>query len=306
MTTHRMHHEPLALTGHRAAEWYVLKLPEALRDVSVKELAGILPLPAKIADKLLRDDGIVKQRDRLNLRLFPYEEPEFVAEWTALNILYEDDFALVVNKPAGLGVHPDSRGGTGTLANQVAAYYLGTGQGCRVRHIHRLDKDTTGAVLYAKNEFAHAVFDQEMREKKIERIYAAVVEGIVAQDQGTIDRPIGRDRHHPKRRRVSRTGAHAVTHYEVIERYRDHTLLRLRLETGRTHQIRVHLSSLGHPLAGDTLYGGRQIRIARQALHGEQLLFTHPWTGERLTVTAPLPEDLKQLIADLKAMGSRT
>jgi len=291
---------PLSVNGRKNAEWFVIKLPDAYKDAPVAQFLRRLPVPPKLADKLLAERGVVKQRDKLSLRLFPEESPEFVAQWSDLNILYEDEFTLVVNKPAGLEIYPSSKGQTGTLANHVAAYYESTGQACRVRHIHRLDKETTGPVIYAKNELAHYIYDRDMREKKIERIYLAVVEGILDKRKGTIDQPIGKDRHHSTRRRVSPTGERAVTHYEVLETYADHTLVRLRLETGRTHQIRVHMSAIGHPLAGDGMYGGKRTWISRQALHGEQLLFNHAWTGKRVAVNAPLPDDMRELLEKLR------
>jgi len=291
---------PLAVSGRRNAEWFVIKLPDAYKDAPVGQILRRLPIPPKIADKLMSERGVVKQRDKLSLRLFPDESPEFAAQWSELNILYEDEFTLVVNKPAGLEIYPSSKGQTGTLANHVAAYYESMGQACRVRHIHRLDKETTGPVLYAKNELAHYIYDRDMREKNIERIYLAVVEGILDKSKGRIDQPIGKDRHHSTRRRVSPTGERAVTHYEVVETFDAHTLVRLRLETGRTHQIRVHMSAIGHPLAGDGMYGGKRTWINRQALHGEQLIFNHAWTGKRITVNAPLPDDMRELLEQLR------
>jgi 23S rRNA pseudouridine1911/1915/1917 synthase len=253
--------------------------------------------------KELQQNGDMKQGGgKLRLRLFPEAEYGFVPEWTALDVLYEDDFVLVVNKPARMPVHPVDRRGTGSLANAVAAYYASTGQAVAVRHIHRLDADTTGPVLYAKNALAQTLLDQAMREKRIERVYLAVVHGVPAHERGTIDAPIGRDRHHAGRRRVSPTGEPAITHYETVRTWpnRNASMLRLRLETGRTHQIRVHLSHIGLPLFGDTMYGGkRSRRIQRQALHGESLSFPHPWTREMMRVAAPLPGDLDALTADL-------
>lgn len=259
-----------------------------------------LPVPTKVAGRLIAAGGVQRQGKLLRLRLFPEERPEFEAEWMELNILHEDEFTLVVNKPAGLEVHPSVKGQRDTLAHKVASYYELTNQPCRVRHIHRLDKDTTGPVLYAKNELAHYVFDAAMRDKRIERIYVALAEGVFEKDKGVIDAPIGQDRHHSTRRRVSETGEPAVTRYEVVERFADHTLVRLRLETGRTHQIRVHLSHIGHPIAGDGLYGGHRPLMQRQALHGELLVWTHPWTGEPMTAKAPLPDDFAQALRTLR------
>ena len=274
--------------------------PDALAAVPLNALLRLLPIPPKIEGKLIATGGVFRQGKQLRLRLFPEERAEFEAEWMELNILYEDDFTLVVNKPPGLEVHPSERGQRNTLAHKVASYYEMTDQRCRIRHIHRLDKDTTGPVLYAKNELAHYVFDAAMREKRIERMYIALAEGVIEQDSGVIDAPIGQDRHHPTRRRVSHTGEPAVTRYEVVERFADHTLVRLRLETGRTHQIRVHLSHIGHPIAGDGLYGGHRPLMQRQALHGEFLIWPHPWTGEAMKVKAPLPDDFAAALRALR------
>ena len=288
-------------TAKRKGEWLELRLPEPLVGAPLTGVMRQLPIPQKLAGRLIATKGVLRQGKQLRLRLFPQERPEFEPEWMELNILYEDDFALVVNKPPGMEVHPSVKGQRGTLAHAVAAYYEMTGQACRVRHIHRLDKDTTGPVLYAKNELAHFVFDMAMREKRIERIYVALAEGVIKEKKGVIDAPIGQDRHHSTRRRVSETGEKAVTRYEVIERFADHTYVRLRLETGRTHQIRVHLSHLGHPIAGDGLYGGHRPLIHRQALHGEKLIWPHPWHGDRMEVRAPLPDDFASVLRTLRA-----
>ncbi len=220
-------------------------------------------------------------------------------------MLYEDDFCLVVQKPAGMAVHPDQQSQETTLNHVVASYYESTGVQTAVRHIHRLDKDTTGPVLYAKNEYAQLKLDEAMREKKIVRIYAAIVQGRVDPGLKVIDLPIGKDRNHGSRRRVSLTGQAAVTHVMSSEVYRAHSLLHLRLETGRTHQIRVHLSHMGHPLAGDSLYGGSAVTFKRQALHGERLWFQHPLTGEEVEVFAPWPEDMSKLQEWIRTSSSR-
>jgi 23S rRNA pseudouridine1911/1915/1917 synthase len=258
-----------------------------------------LGIPERLIRKLRAGGGIRLSGNRLSLRLFPEEQDGTVPEWHDLQVLYEDDFTLVVHKPAGMPVHPVRSDQQGTLANAVASYYDCTGQRCKIRHIHRLDEDTTGPVLYAKHEFSQVKLDEAMRLKKIGRTYAAVVHGVMKERAGTIRLPIGRDRHHPVRRRVSRTGAPAVTHYETLESYRSYSLVRLRLETGRTHQIRVHLSHLGHPIVGDRLYGGSADLYPHQALHGERLEFVHPWSGERIEVDDPRPDSFTQLIVKL-------
>ena len=292
--------EPLLKPGRRKGEWMEIRLPEPLAGAPLQKVMRHTPLAPRLVSKLMQTGGLALQGSALRLRLFPREERDFPADWMEMNVLYEDDFTLVVHKPAGIEVHPSEKGQRRTLAHAVSAYYEMTNQDLRIRHIHRIDKETTGPVLYAKHDFAHYQYDKDMREKKIERVYLALAEGVLEKDKGTIDLPIGQDRHHSTRRRVSETGDPAVTHYEVAERFADHTLVRLRLETGRTHQIRVHLAAIGHPLAGDGMYGGKRGLIDRQALHGERLIWHHPWTGERLSVRAPLPDDLQEALARLR------
>ncbi|THF74951.1 RluA family pseudouridine synthase [Cohnella fermenti] len=295
----RSYAEPPKL-GRRKGEWIDIRLPEALAGAAPQKLLQMTPIAPKLANKLIQAKGVLAQGTTLRLKLFPAEAIDFPPDWMELNVLYEDDFTLVVNKPSGIEVHPSEHGQRRTLAHAVASYYEMTNQQVRIRHIHRIDKETTGPVLYAKNEFAHYEYDKAMREKSIERVYLALAEGVLEKDRGTINKPIGQDRHHSTKRRVSETGDPAVTHYEVVERFVDHTLVRLRLETGRTHQIRVHLSAIGHPLAGDGMYGGKRGLIARQALHGERLIWRHPWTGESLSARAPLPDDFAEALGKLR------
>ena len=291
---------PLLGMGRIKGEWMDIRLPDGLAGAPLAAVAKHLPLPPKLLSKLMQNRGCLLQGANLRLYLFPRESRDYPSDWMELNILYEDEFTLVVNKPAGIEVHPSEKGQRKTLAHAVAAYYEMTGQDLRIRHVHRIDKDTTGPVLYAKNEFAQYQYDKGMREKTIGRVYVALAEGGVEGNKGRIDKPIGQDRPHSTRRRVSETGDPAVTHYEVVERFADHTLVRLHLETGRTHQIRVHLSSINHPLAGDGLYGGKRGIISRQALHGERLIWRHPWTGEKQQVTAPLPDDFREALDKLR------
>ncbi|MFB9275273.1 RluA family pseudouridine synthase [Cohnella cellulosilytica] len=292
--------QPMLGMGRIKGEWMDIRLPDSLTGAPLAAVAKHLPLPPKLLSKLMQNRGCLLQGANLRLHLFPRESRDYPSDWMELNILYEDEFTLVVNKPAGIEVHPSEKGQRKTLAHAVAAYYEMTGQDLRIRHVHRIDKDTTGPVLYAKNEFAQYQYDKGMREKTIGRVYVALAEGGVEGNKGRIDKPIGQDRHHSTRRRVSETGDPAVTHYEVVERFADHTLVRLHLETGRTHQIRVHLSSINHPLAGDGLYGGKRGIISRQALHGERLIWRHPWTGEKQQVTAPLPDDFREALDKLR------
>ncbi|MBS4177555.1 RluA family pseudouridine synthase [Lederbergia citrea] len=203
-------------------------------------------------------------------------------------VLFEDDHLLIVNKPAGMATHPNEQADIDTLVNAVAFYLQKHGDIRKVRHVHRLDKDTTGAVLFAKHALSHAVLDKMLLERKINRTYWALAEGIIPYKEKTINKPIGRDRHHPTRRRVSKSGQSAISHFRVIKNFpmEQLTLIECKLETGRTHQIRVHLSDSGHPLAGDILYGGNPI-FPRLALHARELSFRHPFTLEEINVVAP-------------------
>ncbi|MGG1658894.1 RluA family pseudouridine synthase [Brevibacillus sp. NRS-1366] len=215
---------------------------------------------------------------------------------TPIEILYEDDHLLIVNKPAGMMVHPIKHEQSGTLVHILADLFLAKGQQVSFHPVHRLDKETSGAILVAKNSYGHQLADRLLREGGIHREYLAVVNGLLADDAGTIDAPIGRDSRHPTKRRVTTGGDHAVTHYEVTERSADMSLVRVWLETGRTHQIRVHFGHIGHPLAGDTMYGAARGLMRRQALHASSLRFAHPVLQEEIAVTAPLPTDMKRLI----------
>jgi 23S rRNA pseudouridine1911/1915/1917 synthase len=288
----------------RKGEWLELSGFQFQDADAVQNVADELAIPPKLWAKLQREGGVQTSVDRLRLKLFPRQSPGFEPEWHPIELLYEDDCCLVAAKPAGMPVHPAVPGQKGTLANAVAWHYEATGQDVAVRHIHRLDADTTGPVLYAKNELAQAHLDEAMRRKAIGRTYVAFVQGRVPQSRSRIDAPIGRDRHHPSRRRVSPQGDPAVTHIETVELYgQEATLVRLTLETGRTHQIRVHMSHIGHPLLGDTLYGGSAALIGRQALHGEALDFPHPLEGGTVRVEAAWPPDMLNLKDKLRSLA---
>lgn len=243
----------------------------------------------------------VSAGDHILIDLFETEESDVTPEYGELEVLFEDEHLLIVQKPAGRPTHPNGKGQTGTLANLVAFHFQANGEEKRVRHIHRLDQDTSGTVIFAKHRLAHALLDQMLSKKTISRTYIAIAEGLFKKKKGTIDAAIGRDKHHAVRRRISPTGQSAVTHFQVMDSNKrlQMTAVKLQLETGRTHQIRVHLSSLGHPLAGDTLYGGARHHINRCALHAKQVDMTHPFTGEHLSIEAPLPLDMSQLMDEI-------
>ncbi|MGG1246702.1 RluA family pseudouridine synthase [Bacillus spizizenii] len=251
----------------------------------------------KVNHESVINNVIVKKGDRVFIDLQESEESSVIPEYGDLDILFEDNHMLIVNKPSGIPTHPNEDGQTGTLANLIAYHYQVNGEIGKVRHVHRLDQDTSGAIVFAKHRLAHAILDQQLEKKTLKRTYTAMVEGNLKAKKGTIDSPIGRDRSHPTRRRVSLSGQTAVTHFKVIasnakERL---TLVELELETGRTHQIRVHMASIGHPLTGDALYGGGSKLLNRQALHAKKVQAVHPITGELIVAEAPFPVDIENL-----------
>jgi 23S rRNA pseudouridine1911/1915/1917 synthase len=266
------------------------------RIVKVQEWLTQQGMPLKLINLLSHTGGIKIAGDRLRLHLFPAASTQYEDCADEAEILYEDDFCLVVHKPIGIKIHSD--GGikkTSTLDDRVASIFIHRNEPIAPQHIHRLDEFTSGPVIYAKNQYAQLKLDEAMSRKEIGRRYVAFVEGKVDPTLTKIDQPIGKDRHHPKRQRVSPNGKVAITHVELLEASNNYSKLALELETGRTHQIRVHLSAAGHPLVGDELYGGDTAYLPYQALHGISLSFLHPWSGESITINDPLPEALIQL-----------
>ncbi|MGE7692176.1 RluA family pseudouridine synthase [Lysinibacillus sp. NPDC097214] len=201
----------------------------------------------------------------------------------AIDVVYEDDHCLIVSKPKGMSTHPNDERDTHTCMNHVMAHIKQQG-GTYAEHVHRLDRGTQGLLLVAKHPLAKSIFDRMIEEKSIIRTYAAEVQGNLRSSSGTISEAIGKDRHHATRRVVSKTGQHAVTHYEVVARYKSSCVVHLILETGRTHQIRVHLAHLGHPIIGDTMYGARETASDDYELHAIQLEFEHPFLNKQIVV----------------------
>jgi 23S rRNA pseudouridine1911/1915/1917 synthase len=241
----------------------------------------------------------LKRGDSLSVNFFEELETEITPTFMEINVLYEDDHLLIVNKPAGIDTHPNEPNQAGTLLNGVSSYLQINGESNWVRHIHRLDRDTTGAILFAKHPLAAAILDGMLEKRQIKRTYIALLDGRLKTKKGTIQEPIGRDRHHPTRRRVSPTGQNAITHYQLIEYFAkdDTSLVKCWLDTGRTHQIRVHFSHLGYPLIGDKLYGGKPTP-ARQALHAVKLELTHPITFGNIRVLAQ-PNDISAIFPEI-------
>jgi 23S rRNA pseudouridine1911/1915/1917 synthase len=230
----------------------------------------------------------LQKGDKLSINFYEGLMDEINPTYMDIELLYEDDHLLIVNKPAGMDTHPNNPEQTNTLLNGVAFYLQSLGQPAWVRHVHRLDRDTTGAILFAKHPLASAILDRMLEQRLIKRTYIALVQGTLIKKKGTINEAIGRDRHHATRRRVSPTGQNAITHFQLIETYpkQDLSLVKCWLDTGRTHQIRVHFSYLGHPLLGDTLYGGKPT-VPRQALHAVRMDFLHPFYQNKMEINAP-------------------
>ena len=230
-------------------------------------------------------------------------EPENIP----LDIVYEDDDVVVVNKPQGMVVHPAPGHPDHTLVNALLYHCpLSTINGeFRPGIVHRIDKDTSGLLMVAKNDMAHRSLAAQLKAKTNKREYVALVHGVIKDDQGTIDAPIGRSRKDRKKQAIVSDGRHAVTHFKVLKRYRHYTLVSCRLETGRTHQIRVHMKSIGHPLAGDPLYGPRKtLPGAGQYLHARLLGFKHPRTGKEMVFTTPLPDYFQKMLDKLERTDS--
>ena len=253
-------------------------------------------IPRKASYRLKVDDEIVFQIPEA-------VEPSVCAENIPLSILYEDDDVLVIDKPKGMVVHPAPGHYSGTLVNAVLYHCKGQLSGIngvlRPGIVHRIDKDTTGSLVVCKNDRSHRDIASQLKKHSVTRSYRAIVHGVLEADAGTIDASIGRDEKDRRRMAVNeKNGKPAVTHYQVLKRFREHTYIECRLETGRTHQIRVHMTSIGHPLLGDEVYGSRKtpFRLEGQTLHAYVLGFMHPDTQKYLEVKAPLPAYFEHLL----------
>lgn len=242
--------------------------------------------------------------DQIVIEIPEPEELDVVPEEMDLDIYYEDPDVLVVNKPKGMVVHPAPGHLTGTLVNGLMAHckdLSGINGVMRPGIVHRIDKDTSGLLMVAKNDLAHEGLVNQLVEKSVTRKYKAIVHGVIPHDYGTIDAPIARDQKDRQSMAVADNGKKAVTHFHVIQRFNEFTFIECQLETGRTHQIRVHMKYIGYPLAGDPKYGPRKtLDIGGQALHAGILGFVHPRTGEYLEFEAPLPEYFANLIEQLQ------
>lgn len=282
-----------------------------------KALADLTNLSRSQANLAIKEGTVLvngrTQKAKYNVKtgdIISYEEPkeevlDYLAEDIPLDIIYEDQDVAVINKPQGMVVHPSAGHSSGTLVNALLYHIkdLSTINGIvRPGIVHRIDMDTSGLLMIAKNDQAHQALASELKDKKSLRTYLAIVHGNLPNDRGVIEAPIGRSEKDRKKQAVTAKGKPAVTHFKVLERFGSYTLVELRLETGRTHQIRVHMAYIGHPLAGDLLYGPRKTLKGRgQFLHAQTLGFTHPRTGKLVEFSVQPPAIFQETLDKLRA-----
>lgn len=247
----------------------------------------------------------VQNGDKIEIEEEPAKEIELKAQDIPLEILYEDKDIIVVNKPKGMVVHPANGNPDGTLVNAIMSIckdsLSGIGGEIRPGIVHRLDKNTSGAIIIAKNDKAHINLSEQLKNHEIKKTYIALVRGVVKENNATINMPIGRSKKDRKKMDVDKNGKEAITHFKVLKRFSDCTLLEINIETGRTHQIRVHLSHIGYPIIGDDVYsnGKNKWNIEGQCLHAKSLDFKHPITKKEMHIEAELPEYLKKILEEL-------
>ncbi|MEW8956121.1 RluA family pseudouridine synthase [Clostridium sp.] len=252
--------------------------------------------------KAVKLNHLVKEEDRIEIILSKEENQDIIPEKMDLDIVYEDEDLIVINKPPYMVVHPTKGHKSGTLANGVLGHFRENNENCIVRLVSRLDMNTSGLIIIGKNQYAHMALSRDMKREDFKKIYLALVHGKLEKSSGTIDLPIYKEGEDSIKRVVDLRGQRSITHYTVEEEFNDSSLVKLTLETGRTHQIRVHLSHLNCPIYGDSLYGYEEdsALIERQGLHAYGLEFPHPRTGEIIKLTSKLPKDIEDLMNRLK------
>ena len=290
--------------GARLDAFLAARLPDLTRSAAARLIeGGLVTVDGKPAGKSARLTG----GETISVTLPQAEEPEARPQDIPLEVVYEDADVIVVNKPVGMVVHPAPGHPDGTLVNALLHHCAGSlsGIGGQLRPgiVHRIDRDTSGLIIAAKNDAAHACLAAQLSDHTLARTYECLAVGNFKEYSGTVDAPIGRHRTDRKKMAVVPDGRRAVTHWEVIARYQGVTHLRCRLETGRTHQIRVHLAYIGHPILGDTVYGAKKPvpGLTGQCLHATGLQFLHPSTGEKITLTCPLPEEFTRMLKKLQS-----
>ena len=280
-----------------------------------KYIASVTDYSRELVTKMLKDDYIlvngklekgsykVKNGDIISIKERYVQEMDVVPKKMDLNIVFEDDYLMVINKPSGLTVHPGSGNSDNTLVNGLMYYtnnLSSVGGDFRPGIVHRLDKDTSGLMIIAKDNKCHTLLADDFKNKRIHREYVALLDGVFPQNSATIDAPIERRKENFEKMTVAAGGKKAITHLSVIKKYKDYTLVRLALETGRTHQIRVHLSYIGYPVHNDPVYSKKPSDDFGQFLHSEYLKFVHPITGETLEFRADLPKQFAYFLESLE------
>ena len=283
---------------------YIAKCLPDLSRVMVQKL--IEEKQILVNEKSVKTSYTVQKGDKITITIPEAKETTLKQQDIPLDIVYEDDDILVVNKAKGMVVHPAAGNPEGTLVNAVMAHCKGnlSGIGGELRPgiVHRLDKDTSGLLIVAKNDKAHIQMSKQIQDREVKKIYIALVRGIISENEATINMPIGRSMQDRKKMAVTKKGKEAITHFQVLERFDKYTLLKVKIDTGRTHQIRVHMAEIGHPVVGDMLYsnGKNEFGVEGQMLHATSLDFKHPVTQKPLHLEAPLPEYFEEVLKQLK------
>ena len=283
---------------------YIAKCLPDLSRVMVQKL--IEEKQILVNEKSVKTSYTVQKGDKITITIPEAKETTLKPQDIPLDIVYEDDDILVVNKAKGMVVHPAAGNPEGTLVNAVMAHCKGnlSGIGGELRPgiVHRLDKDTSGLLIVAKNDKAHIQMSKQIQDREVKKIYIALVRGIISENEATINMPIGRSMQDRKKMAVTKKGKEAITHFQVLERFDKYTLLKVKIDTGRTHQIRVHMAEIGHPVVGDMLYsnGKNEFGVEGQMLHATSLDFKHPVTQKPLHLEAPLPEYFEEVLKQLK------
>ena len=277
-----------------------------------------LDLSRSMVQKLIKENRVfvngknekesykIKVNDNITIQIEDPKSSKLEAQDIPLNIIYEDNDIIVINKPKGMVVHPGNGNPDNTLVNAVLAHCKGSlsGIGGEIRPgiVHRIDKDTSGLIIVAKNDKSHINLSEQIKNHEVTKIYTALVKGNISEDEATIDMPIGRDKKDRKKMSVTRDGKEAVSHIKVVKRYGNYTLIRVKIDTGRTHQIRVHMAKIGHPVVGDEVYssGKNEFGVKGQMLHSTILKFKHPISGKEIMLEAPLPQYFEDVLSKLE------
>lgn len=276
-----------------------------------------LDLSRSMVQKLIKENRVfvngknekesykIKVNDNITIQIEEPKSSKLEAQDIPLDIIYEDNDIIVINKPKGMVVHPGNGNPDNTLVNAVLAHCKGSlsGIGGEIRPgiVHRIDKDTSGLIIVAKNDKSHINLSEQIKNHEVTKIYTALVKGNISEDEATIDMPIGRDKKDRKKMSVTRDGKEAVSHIKVVKRYGNYTLIRVKIDTGRTHQIRVHMAKIGHPVIGDEVYssGKNEFGVKGQMLHSTILKFKHPISGKEIMLEAPLPQYFEDVLSKL-------